>query len=477
MSDVSSRRRDAEEEPAEEPHRGDHRSTTASENDDPVKHRRGGGGPRKGHTKSRNGCIGCKRRRVKCSERRPECEGCLRMGLVCEWAWPAKRHLGAGSGRRRVVTMGVGDSSSGDGEDEEREMVTVMVMGKGGSPPPVFGMEDLRFFQHFVLDAIPPLPVGGGEVWRGVARMAHEYDFLMHAVLALGASHLSLCSTLSDSSNSALSSSGTGVMERQALGHRVRAIRALNDKLSAGRLSRVDGDAAFAAMMALTFQAGYMVDGMGDFVAMVRGCHVVADNAMPSFPDSAFRGFSGPGYVSGFRSLLQPDNPSRHPRLEDVREAERREVLDGFVGSLRDVGALCGSVCEVEYLAGMKRVVGLAIAGSEDAYLEFAAMYNRLGEMSSDDFVRFSAAGNHAARILLGHFFLLAQVVEMINHRRGRSREGRFRARVTLAWLEGIEEGLPGELKGYLGWPLGFARGRMRRLDGGEGGFVGMGLS
>ncbi|KAF4821047.1 hypothetical protein CGCSCA5_v003358 [Colletotrichum siamense] len=299
--------------------------------------------------------------------------------------------------------------------------------------------------------------------------MAHEYDFLMHAVLALGASHLALCSTSGGSGSDSVSlSSGTGVMERQALGHRVRAIRALNDKLSYGRLSKVDGDAAFAAMMALTFQAGYMVDGMGDFVAMVRGCHVVADNAMPSFPDSAFRGFSGPGYVSGFRSLLQPENPSRASRLEDVREAERREVLNGFVGSLRDVGALCGSVCEVEYLAGMKRVVGLAIAGSEDAYLEFAAMYNRLGEMSSDDFVRFSAPGNHAARILLGHFFLLAQVVEMINHRRGRSREGRFRARVTLAWLEGIEEGLPGELKGYLEWPLGFARGRMRRLDGDE---------
>lgn len=94
----------------------------------------------------------------------------------------------------------------------------------------------------------------------------------MHAVLALGASHLSLCSTMSGSDKSALSSSGTGVMERQALGHRVRAIRALNDKLSGGRLSKVDGDAAFAAMMALTFQAGYMVDGMGDFVAMVRGC-------------------------------------------------------------------------------------------------------------------------------------------------------------------------------------------------------------
>lgn len=131
----------------------------------------------------------------------------------------------------------------------------------------------------------------------------------------------------------------------------------------------------------------------------------------------------------------------------------------------------------------MVSVSGLSSDGNEEgvnqtaAYLEFAAMYNRLGEMSSDDFVRFSAPGNHAARILLGHFFLLAQVVEMINHRKGRSREGRFRARVTLAWLEGIEEGLARELKGYLGWPLGFAKRRMGRLNGEEGGCVGMGLS
>lgn len=83
-----------------------------------------------------------------------------------------------------MVTRGVGDSSSGDGDDEEREMATVVGMGIGSPPPPVFGMEDLRFFQHFVLDAIPPLPVGGGEVWRGVARMAHEVSFyvLLHRI-------------------------------------------------------------------------------------------------------------------------------------------------------------------------------------------------------------------------------------------------------------------------------------------------------
>lgn len=41
--------------------------------------------PRKGHTKSRRGCYSCKRRRIKCNERHPECSHCLKAGLQCEY--------------------------------------------------------------------------------------------------------------------------------------------------------------------------------------------------------------------------------------------------------------------------------------------------------------------------------------------------------------------------------------------------------
>jgi hypothetical protein len=41
--------------------------------------------PRKGHTKSRRGCYNCKRRRIKCSERHPECNHCIKAGLQCEY--------------------------------------------------------------------------------------------------------------------------------------------------------------------------------------------------------------------------------------------------------------------------------------------------------------------------------------------------------------------------------------------------------
>jgi hypothetical protein len=41
--------------------------------------------PRKGHTKSRRGCLNCKRRRIKCSEKHPECHHCIKSGLRCEY--------------------------------------------------------------------------------------------------------------------------------------------------------------------------------------------------------------------------------------------------------------------------------------------------------------------------------------------------------------------------------------------------------
>ena len=41
--------------------------------------------PRKGHTKSRRGCFNCKRRRIKCNEKRPDCNHCIKAGLQCEY--------------------------------------------------------------------------------------------------------------------------------------------------------------------------------------------------------------------------------------------------------------------------------------------------------------------------------------------------------------------------------------------------------
>ncbi|PQE13524.1 C6 finger domain-containing protein [Rutstroemia sp. NJR-2017a WRK4] len=46
--------------------------------------------PLRSHTKSRQGCIACKARKVKCSETRPVCEACLRRNISCTYPEPKR---------------------------------------------------------------------------------------------------------------------------------------------------------------------------------------------------------------------------------------------------------------------------------------------------------------------------------------------------------------------------------------------------
>ncbi|KAF2150860.1 hypothetical protein K461DRAFT_229204 [Myriangium duriaei CBS 260.36] len=50
-----------------------------------------------GHTKSRNGCLTCRKRRVKCDEKRPNCGGCERLGLDCSFDAKQKPTLTKGT--------------------------------------------------------------------------------------------------------------------------------------------------------------------------------------------------------------------------------------------------------------------------------------------------------------------------------------------------------------------------------------------
>ena len=134
--------------------------------------------PRKGHTKSRRGCYTCKRRKVKCSEKLPECDNCTRIGLVCEYPEPPNP-----SALSRLVTR----SGPGGGPrvpqrhgDDPSTAVRMVLLTTPPSPTaspslmtPTFTMEDLRFFHHFLVAAHPPLPVQADSVWNNVAALSH----------------------------------------------------------------------------------------------------------------------------------------------------------------------------------------------------------------------------------------------------------------------------------------------------------------
>jgi hypothetical protein len=118
--------------------------------------------PRKGHTKSRRGCLNCKRRKVKCQETLPECDHCTRIGLVCEYPDRRPRPAPEPSPSPSVICSPSAPLQSG---------------------PALFSGDDMRFFHHFLVTAYPPLPILGDDLWRDVATLSHT----------VGALYLSTC--------------------------------------------------------------------------------------------------------------------------------------------------------------------------------------------------------------------------------------------------------------------------------------------
>ena len=155
-------------------------------------------------------------------------------------------------------------------------------------------------------------------------------------MLGLAASHLDCCT-------------GAGQYSQQAFSHRLSAISGLNSAMSKPNPTKSDGEALFATVMALTFQASLMDDGMLEFLAMMRGCQVVATAVMPDFAESIFHSFALETHIEDAQKKM-----SRYgePRVED-------ELVETFLISLRGVAPLCQSMLELKYLAAIERVARL----------------------------------------------------------------------------------------------------------------------
>jgi len=125
--------------------------------------------PGKGHQKSRTGCHTCKQRRVKCSEEKPICSGCRRLGLDCQYFSVLRQREQLSSSL--LVGAAAASAAAGRGQQEVTPTVSTSPLT---TLAPTLQWEDLRFFHHFLTSARPNLPFGCGEVWEGVAAMSHD---------------------------------------------------------------------------------------------------------------------------------------------------------------------------------------------------------------------------------------------------------------------------------------------------------------
>ncbi|KAL7907366.1 hypothetical protein GGI35DRAFT_87531 [Trichoderma velutinum] len=358
---------------------------------------------RRGHFKSRLGCFNCKRRRVKCNELRPSCSPCSRLGLNCSYPTPAST------------------SSTSSSSTPSSSSLTPRAALSG------IALEDLRFYHQFLLAAFPTLPLKAKDVWMDAAAMSHQYDYLAHAVLGLGASHLSQHGNVDYTS--------------QALQHRVTAMKLVNEQLDHPPTKPADQDALLAAVICLVTQSSLMPDSMIDYITTTRGGNLVASTIITDYEKSIFKYFT----------------PMEHDRsLEKlIREQPRDfEAIEGFHASALRIRPLCQKSTEVSYSECMIRCINNLRTSCLEAWREFVILFIMPTTFSNQDFMEFVDYENHAGHLLIIHMFLLDYVLG--NACLSKSDEPEYPGRkfVIINWTRDLARRLPPSYKEYTEWPL-----------------------
>ncbi|KAF2018147.1 hypothetical protein BU24DRAFT_165813 [Aaosphaeria arxii CBS 175.79] len=391
--------------------------------------------PRKGHTKSRRGCFNCKRRRIKCNECRPDCNHCIKAGLHCEY--PAN-----------IIQSG----SRGMLSPSPQEVVHLRSM------PGSFTMSDMRLFHHFLITAYPHLPVGADKIWITVIpSFAHNYEYLIHSILALAASHLDAVSN-------------AGVAE-EAIQHRIMAVKSLNEALSVPPKTMHERDARMGAALALAFQSSHLQDGLFEFLTMVRGCNLIAGDDALRDVDSAF-------HVRGIPSVLEAFREDGH--LQTMRNrlgmtqlgVVNHDDLDSAHMSLQTVELLNMTEWERSFWEILVKTVDAAYGNPVEAYTTFVLLYNAPSRWTHDEFQSFIDPNNNVAQILLAHFIAIQATLTPILVLERVGFQGIDAPTKVLGWIECIYKNVPSSLRTHVEWPREVSRypfvrflGQSRELD------------
>ena len=142
--------------------------------------------PRRMHRKSRGGCLGCKRRRVKCDEGKPQCGKCTRTNAECIYTTGT-------SPKTLFVDERTPASPTADMYSMSVDLVETNLDGLLDMTSDLsISTEPVRLLQHF--QAFTSLTLGSSrckEVMHSfVAQKAWQYPYLMHIVMAMSSAHL-----------------------------------------------------------------------------------------------------------------------------------------------------------------------------------------------------------------------------------------------------------------------------------------------
>ncbi|KAI1816393.1 C6 zinc finger protein [Poronia punctata] len=355
---------------------------------------------RRGHTKSRRGCYNCKRRRIKCQETRPACGHCVKTGLKCEYP------------------------------------LVPQITHQPQHQIPLFSLQDMRFFQHFLLNCTPHHPLGNDSIWtHEVPCLSQNHEYLMHAILGLAASDL----MIQDPS-----------LVTFAMAHRLKAIKAIKKTLTNVPKTSDDtfeeGNALLATCFALTFQSVMLDDGMAEFMTFCRGIVIVAIQMYCKGAKFIFSNFLGEGRVNE----LQP--------LMDAIPPIRQSWTDMAVANIAALRPLCEMQVEVEYLGLLTDVAQALYTSSFLAYQILCKHYGWWMQIPHENFQSLIDPSNQTCLLLASHWIALKQIMAVITEAENDHRPGNQKQKQAdmgeLRWLKHLNRQIDSDHQQYNQWPV-----------------------
>ncbi|KAH8677410.1 C6 zinc finger protein [Xylariales sp. PMI_506] len=355
---------------------------------------------RRGHTKSRRGCYNCKRRRIKCQETRPACGHCVKTGLSCEY--PA----------------------------------VPQVVHQPQHQIPIFSLQDMRFFQHFLLSSTPHHPLGNESIWtHEVPCLSQTYEYLMHAILGLAASDL----MVHDAS-----------LVTCAMAHRLKAIKAIKKSLTEVPKTNTfeEGNALMATCFALTFQSVMLDDGMAEYMTFIRGIMIVAIQMYCKNAKFMFKNFLGEDQMA----LLKP--------LMEQVPSMNTEWIDMAVNGIRALQPLCKHPVEIEYHNMLVDMAEALYTSPFYAYQILCRHYGWWMQLAHEDFSYLININNSTCTLLGSHWIALKQIMATITekeHEVASQQDTSQRRDMDLGiirWLKYLNRQVIPEYQAYNHWPL-----------------------
>ncbi|OAX79863.1 hypothetical protein ACJ72_05813 [Emergomyces africanus] len=431
---------------------------------------------RKPHTKSRTGCYNCKARRVKCPETRPECDNCRLRQLDC--VYPSQFKSPSHQITRRLQPN-YNTKNYAAAVQFAKSLLSPPIKPVAAPPqfPPFFTIDDMRFFHHYMVAAYPYLPYDSDIVWTNeIPILAHQHEFLFHALLSLGASHLT---TVTANHSGPEEAHGYAAM----LAHRGLALRGLQEAMDRQPKASFtpntipenlpELNAMLATCYTLTMQSGHLCDAFTDFIVLIRGCgrltsHIatlcgVDHHSLPlNLKDSDLRA-RFPHLVPGNLDNEHCDETHHHD--DRIKGSIDMGVVRRAAIALKSLKPLLQHECHRQYhaiiLGGME---ALQRRDWVDAFVSFQETFTVLCTTEEENFQNhiITPAGeevsteNNAVFLLLFVYFTAMQIIIYPILTQVMPARARFPQLMMpqLRWLIDISMQVPVALRKYLVVPL-----------------------